>query len=353
MKNSITLEQIASKIGISRTTIYKVLNNKGNVSPETKTKILTALDEYNYTPISSVAPAVPKEPYTIVYIGMHYVSNNYFSALARRGIQKSYEKYKSKGLRVKIVEADFEHPQQQLQQIVEMRRKGYKNFIIAPIDEYLMKDKVLELKNDGCNILFLSRYLDASKFAFVGVDYYKSGMLAGEMLTKIMPMGGRIAVATNQSPQSDSTVRGRYRGFVDWVSQRKEFQIVEVVENVNTVEQAEGAFFYLADKYDKFNDLDAIYDITYRLSVFAENLQKFAPAHKPKLCGFDVYQEIVPYVRNSTIDFVIGQQIKKQAFDATCMMFNKIYYGTEYADKNYYARLDVVIANNIDCFIEG
>ena len=62
MKNSITLEQIASKIGISRTTIYKVLNNKGNVSPETKTKILTALDEYNYTPISSVAPAVPKEP---------------------------------------------------------------------------------------------------------------------------------------------------------------------------------------------------------------------------------------------------------------------------------------------------
>ena len=119
MKNSITLEQIASKIGISRTTIYKVLNNKGNVSPETKAKILTALDEYNCTPISSVAPAVPKEPYTIVYIGMHYVSNNYFSALARRGIQKSYEKYKSKGLRVEIVEADFEHPQQQLQQIVK------------------------------------------------------------------------------------------------------------------------------------------------------------------------------------------------------------------------------------------
>ena len=42
-----TLEAIAAEIGISRTTIYKVLKNKGNVSEKTKATVIAALEKYH------------------------------------------------------------------------------------------------------------------------------------------------------------------------------------------------------------------------------------------------------------------------------------------------------------------
>ena len=352
MSKRMTLEEISAEIGISRTTIYKVLNKKGTVSEETTQKVLDAVKEYHYIPNYNARELAKGKAYRIAYVGMHYISNNYFSILARRGMKKAFEEYRDKGLEIEIIESDFDNPKEQLEQIDIMLQKGYRNFIISPSDEYMLKDKVAQLKEDGCNIIFLSRYLDGSKYAFVGIDYYKSGMLAGEMLTKIMPQGGRIVVVTNQSPQSDTTVRGRYRGFVDWVSQYKEFEIVEVIENVNTIEQAKRTFDDLVVRYDGLEKLDAIYDITYRLDVFADKLKEYAPKRKPKLCGFDVYQEIVPHVRTSNVDFVIGQQILTQAFDAATMMFEKICYDNDYEEKNYFSKLDVVISTNVDCFVD-
>ena len=39
-KNRVTLEELSGKIGISRTTIYKAMNNKGTVSASTRKESL-------------------------------------------------------------------------------------------------------------------------------------------------------------------------------------------------------------------------------------------------------------------------------------------------------------------------
>ena len=43
-----TLEEISEIIGISRTTIYKVIRNKGVVSDKTREKVEQALEKYHY-----------------------------------------------------------------------------------------------------------------------------------------------------------------------------------------------------------------------------------------------------------------------------------------------------------------
>jgi len=47
---SITVNQIAEKCGVSRTTVLRALNNKGSISGETKKKILSVAKEYKYRP---------------------------------------------------------------------------------------------------------------------------------------------------------------------------------------------------------------------------------------------------------------------------------------------------------------
>lgn len=47
---AITVNQIAEKCGVSRTTVLRALNGKGSVGKETKEKILSVAKQYNYRP---------------------------------------------------------------------------------------------------------------------------------------------------------------------------------------------------------------------------------------------------------------------------------------------------------------
>ena len=47
---SITVNQIAEKCGVSRTTVLRALNNQGSVGKNTREKILSVAKEFNYRP---------------------------------------------------------------------------------------------------------------------------------------------------------------------------------------------------------------------------------------------------------------------------------------------------------------
>lgn len=52
----LTLEDISKEIHISRTTIYKVINNKGTVSEKTRETVLAALE--NMTTFLIITPEI-------------------------------------------------------------------------------------------------------------------------------------------------------------------------------------------------------------------------------------------------------------------------------------------------------
>lgn len=47
---AITVNQIAEKCGVSRTTVLRALNDRGSVGKETRERILAVAKEYNYRP---------------------------------------------------------------------------------------------------------------------------------------------------------------------------------------------------------------------------------------------------------------------------------------------------------------
>lgn len=56
-----TLEEISEQIGISRTTIYKVLKDKGNVSEKTRAVVMEALEKYHYVENKKRAQSCPEQ----------------------------------------------------------------------------------------------------------------------------------------------------------------------------------------------------------------------------------------------------------------------------------------------------
>ncbi len=63
MKKDISLEKVARQAGVAKSTVSFVLNNKGNVAPHTREKVLAALQELGYMKENRTVPAhLPVRP---------------------------------------------------------------------------------------------------------------------------------------------------------------------------------------------------------------------------------------------------------------------------------------------------
>ena len=343
----ITLEELSAEINVSRTTLYKVLNNKGNVSERTHQKVLESLKRYNYVPNLNARDLAHSKQYPIAYIGMDHVGARYFRKMTERGMQKAQAVYSDNGLALTCRYSDSENPGQQIDDIDQMLEAGVKDFIITPSEPAILSDKIKELRKMGCRILYLSRYVDEPQKAYVGVDYYQSGCLAAEMLSKMLPTGGKTVILLYKTLGDDQDIGLRYAGFVDYVNKHKTLDIVCVRDKIESgVDVTE----FCENLLKLYPDMKAIYDISYKTSVIADVLTAMESDQSVKLAGFDIYDEAVPYIKSSAIDFMVGQSLFSQAYEAVEKMFKQICYGMEIEPVNYYSRLDVIVSSNVDYY---
>ena len=344
----ITLEEISQRIGVSRTTIYKIINNKGYVSDETRAVVEKALKQYNYVPNYNARDLAHHKNYKIAYIGMAHHGSRYFAKMTQMGIQKALAELADNGLEVVSSIAPVTQPRQQIEDIEQMLREGIRDFVIVPCSPEVLEEEIRKLRGLHCNIIYLSRYVkEPRNRIFVGIDYPKSGMLAAEMMSKIMPGGGTIAVTICDKLEDDLWVKQRYDGFVEYLAGQKKFEIVCLKDGITTDASAEAM---CEELFEEFPHLNAIYDISYKVDVIARKLVQLKRGHDIKLIGFDLYDAILPYLKSGVVDVIIGQSLSNQAYDAMKMMFYHICYGTPIREGDYNSRLDVIVSSNADCF---
>ncbi len=81
----VTIEDVAREAGVSRQTVSRAINNKGEISPKTKAKVLSAIQKLGYTPNLQARSMVTQRTSTIGLI-VGDIANPYFSSVAR-GLQ--------------------------------------------------------------------------------------------------------------------------------------------------------------------------------------------------------------------------------------------------------------------------
>ena len=56
-----TIDEIARQLGVSKTTVSRVINNKPDVSPETRKRIQDLIDSHGYQPNANAISDQPAE----------------------------------------------------------------------------------------------------------------------------------------------------------------------------------------------------------------------------------------------------------------------------------------------------
>lgn len=343
-----TLEEISKKIGISRTTIYKVLKNKEGVSEETVKTVQDALEKYHYVQNRNARNLAMNRHYTIGYVGFRSKSANYFASEVDRGLKRALQEFGDDGLTLMISEFDVENPADQLTAVEEMRRQGIDSFILAYSSHEVILQILEKLEKENCRIVLLSR--DVAEHPdnyYVGVDYYRSGMLAAELLSKLMPEGGRVFVPVTEEYKTNQDILSRLSGFQDKLENcgrltmlQPAFGLTEEKEIRKTLEKL------LQEGSDR--KPDGIFDLTYRLDVISDVLKQ--QKKKIPLVGFDLFEEIRDRVEDSTIDALIYQDLSSQAYRAVRMLFEEMCYGKIRSEKKHYAKLELIMKENLIYF---
>ena len=204
-QESVTIKEIARKLGISKSTVSRALRDSPEISEVTKKRVIDLAKELNYSP-NPIALSLLKNQTNTLGVIIPEIANPFFST-AISGVEDiAY----SKGYHVMIYQShdSFEREQIDTRHIAARRADG---LIVSVASQSARHDHFLELMEQGIPIVFFDRAIDDIQTHKVVVDDYKGAFEATEHLIS----RGCRHIAHVAGPPSLSLSRNRLNGYRD------------------------------------------------------------------------------------------------------------------------------------------
>lgn len=197
----VTIKDIAEKANVSATTVSRVINDKPDVSPETKQKIIKIINEMGYNPNAIARGLVLSKTYTLGLI-IPDISNPFFPEVAR-GIETEARK----GGYSVIFCSTYNNRREEKDAIELLKSKQVDGIILSlSIDS---SRELEELYREGYPVVQIDRKVPGSSFPTVSINNIESAYQATEHLIKL----GHTAIAHITGDLATKTGQDRLKGF--------------------------------------------------------------------------------------------------------------------------------------------
>lgn len=192
---SVTIKDVAKKANVSITTVSRVLNNKPDVSDQTKEKIKKIIKELGYNQNDVARGLVLDKTYTIGLI-IPDISNPFFPKLAQ-GVEN-----KAKELGYSVIFCDTNNKiSEEIEAIELLKRKKIDGIILSL--SLKNKEELKKLKEENFPVVQIDRQIPGFDYPIVTIDNVKSSYKATKYLiqlghTKIAHITGDLDTKTGQ-----------------------------------------------------------------------------------------------------------------------------------------------------------
>lgn len=340
-----TTVEISKKLGISRATVSRVLNNNPNVKPETREMVLQALEESGYSPYAPSRNRLLQKRTKIGVIVFSQPAS--FWEQIKKGVDRAEKELEPYGIQLGYFVTDILRPQEQIDTIQRLVDEGYQGIALAPNDPPLLSDAVDYAIEQGVSVvLFNVDIPNVNRMAFVGSDYTRAGMLAAEILAKnTAQKQSRVAIMTLE--ESLLPIEQRTTGFrlalADFPWMR--------ISSVCRFPRVGGDLYQRTCQLIKEGETDAIFVTFGELEEAAKALQDQGVAGEISLVGYDLDSQIYHYLQTGTITAVIGHEVQEQSRLALHILSNYLHKGELPPQSLNYSKLEVIMRYNADYYL--
>lgn len=338
----LTIKDIAGQIGISVTTLDRVLNNRGNVKPKTYQMVMDKIKELNYTPNKSASFLSRKNAYSMAIVFPELPV--YFWRQVEKGVQIAIDEFHDYGLHVEIIRSEKYDLEQQKKTVLQLIDSGkFDAIALSPNDPQEMSDTIDHGVDQGIAFCTFNSDSPLSKRLFyVGCDYRIAGRLAADVLCKFSGRNSRIGLVTSFT---NFQMQQKITGFREVVSDYEDIELCAPLK----LKQED--YDSLETFSDYFEQVDGIYVSSAKLNVIAGHLEHCGLSKKIALVGHDMTDEIYQYLKKGVVTAAICQDPINQGYLTVKSMFDYLVSGDKVNIKENITKLELATKENARYYI--
>ena len=304
----VTMQQIADRCGVSRGTVDRALHHKEGVREEVAERIRATAREMGY--ISNRLVMQQRRQWKIGVV-LHSGHSPFVQMLC-----ELFESFSGRELLPNITvivrvmqDMDVQHQLTLIDELVTTEHID--GLALMPLANTLVRDRINTLsEQQGIPVVtFNTDITDANRLAYVGADNIAAGRAAAALLGMVMQGRGSVLPILGQRSghYADSQ---RYTGFLNEMAEN--FPGIRILHpecsflDENLAERIASRAIHSDEEVNGFYLTSAGREGVYRAVNAAENREKI------HIVVHDITEGNVRMVKQGTVDFIIGQDVKTQ-----------------------------------------
>lgn len=350
----VTLQQVAEYANVSRRTVDRVVNNRGNVRPEVEQRVRKALKELNYQPnklASALAYSKNEKKVCIIYQKEGFTDFD-AGADTERGIRDAIEELKDFGISVEVVCKNMIEASEYVEEIDRMLEKGVCGFALRGPNKPELEEKINELAGKEIPVVtFNSDIPKSGRVCFIGQDLYQSGRAAGNIMAKIVRPEDKIVIGCGVAKYDAH--QQRVDGFV-YELKRLGFDEEQwimfqsgTLDDITYEFQYKKAYQSLETIFKNEKGIRGIYMSVEPNRACGDFLRQVRPDPRPYVICHDSTGENIESLKAEIFDFIIDQNLYMQGYQSLITLKDIIRLGRKQVEESYLS--DLIIYNAV-CF---
>ncbi len=339
---AVTIKQIAEKSGVSRGTVDRVLNHRGNVSPDTEALITRVASDMGYKPnIAGKALAARKKKFTI---GVLLCSEGieFFDEVIE-GLKRAESEASDYGVNVLLRTAKGYDVEKQLKLMEEMSSE-INLLILNAINDPRVITKMERLYEKGIEVITINTDVESGKrLCHVGSNYRKSGETAGGLMGLVTGGKAKVLIATGSRHVLGHIQRPE--GFTEICHLR--YPDVEIVSTIETEDDGELAYQKALTVLRKHPEINAIYIATSCADGICRAIAELGRESDITVIASDYTKSMQTLIADGRVKATICQQPYTQGYKALHLAVQYLVNGIEPYKEFYAMKNEIKIFENV------
>jgi LacI family transcriptional regulator len=346
MKKPIGIKDIAERAKVSTGPVDKVINNRGGVSQATREKIMKAIEELGYKPNILASRLKSTKQYRIGILIPKDTPKIPFWSLHKEGFNSAMEELSPFGFHIEIFNFDQNDEISFKKQVDEILSDYVDSVFMVPIFKNETQRLVEYCNSKEIPVIFFDSYLpDLNYTSFIGQNSEESGYLAAELLNKCLIGNEKNLIVTlEQKDGNHLHFKKREAGFRLFYKNKN----IKLLKYENSNQDINAINNDLTQLLTLDSSIKGIF-VTNGLDIVMPIIEKLDKINY-KTIGYDVIEKNAYYLKNGTLDYLISQQPKKQAYEGL-KLFYEYFILKNTLKKDYFLPIDIVVKSNLKYFV--
>lgn len=332
---AVTIQKIAELSGVSRGTVDRVLHGRPNVNPMIREKVVRAAEKLGYQP-----PVPPKSAdYRQAAILIPQWTDGYFNRQIVSGIRKALRYIANPAFVLTEQPLHTMTMQELLRAMDEQIHSGVDGLIIRAENTPEVRAAIEQAVQQGVTVITYDADVpDSGRLCHAGQDLVRAGAIAAGVMARLIRPPEHVLIVTGNLRMEAH--KGRVDGFCRRLLELGFSEDAYRVIETNEMPELTGELVAQALQAD--SRLHAVYMACQPLSGCIAGIRKARRTTRPHIVCNDLTPTAKRYLREGTVDFVIGQSFSQESFHAVLAMYQMLLRGVKPKRELYYTDLRLI-----------